>query len=157
MIRGLSAILICLLSAVMLVSMPVQAADLYVKQYLKVIEPIALPLDAQQTRLFSAADFSAGKQVFESSCVNCHVGGTTLPNPPVSLALSVLKHATPPRDTINQLVAYMRQPMSYDGSTEEMLCRQVPESWLSQPEVENLAAFILRAAQVAPGWATEQF
>lgn len=158
MIRRLSAILIGLVCLGMaLVSTPAYAADAYVTHFLKVTDPISLPLDDRKTRLFSAADITEGKKIFENSCANCHVGGTTLPNPPISLALSVLKHATPPRDTINRLVEYMRQPMVYDGSEEELLCRRVPESWLNPTQAENLAGFILRAAEVAPGWATEQF
>ncbi|NDJ17124.1 photosystem II cytochrome PsbV2 [Myxacorys almedinensis] len=141
-----------------LVSRPAYAADAYVTYYLKVTEPISLALDAQgQTRLFSAEDISEGKKLFGSSCTNCHVGGSTLPNPPISLSLDALNGATPPRNTVSALVEYLRHPMSYDGTEDEIYCREIPESWLSQPQVENLAGFILRAAQVAPGWGTDQF
>jgi photosystem II cytochrome c550 len=99
----------------------------------------------------------AGKKLFELHCASCHVGGSTLPNPEVSLSLEKLKQAIPPRDTVEQLVKFMRQPMSYDGSEDSLLCREVPESWLSQAEVENLAAFILRAAEKAKGWGTANF
>jgi len=47
--------------------------------------------------------------------------------------------------------------MTYDGSEETFWCRQVPESWMSQSEVENLSAFILRAAEKAPGWGEAKF
>ena len=134
------------------------ASDPYVVKYLHVTEPIALELDGQgETHSFSPSDLSSGKQLFESNCMNCHVGGATLPDPLVSLSLSKLKGATPPRDNINNLVAYLRQPMTYDGSQETYWCRQVPESWMSQEQVESLAAFILTAAQKAPGWGTENF
>lgn len=33
----------------------------------------------------------------------------------------------------------------------------VPETWMSQTEMENLAAFVLRAAQKAPDWENTQF
>jgi photosystem II cytochrome c550 len=89
--------------------------------------------------------------------MNCHVGGATLPDPRVSLALSKLENANPPRDNINSLVAYLRQPMTYDGSEETYWCRQVPESWMPKEQLESLAAFILTAAQKAPGWGTDQF
>jgi photosystem II cytochrome c550 len=141
-----------------MISFPAYAADSYVTNFLKVKTEITLPLDDQgQTRSFSVEDLSQGKKIFENSCSNCHVGGTTLPNPPISLSLQVLAKATPSRDTVNRLVEFMRQPMTYDGSEEELLCRQVPESWLNQTQAENLAGFILRAAQIAPGWATEKF
>jgi photosystem II cytochrome c550 len=95
--------------------------------------------------------------LFEAHCKNCHVGGATLPDPLVSLSLEDLKDANPARDNINSLVAFQRKPMTYNGSEESFWCRPVPESWMSTAEVENLAAFVLRAAQKAPGWGTESF
>lgn len=141
------------------VSLPVEAAvDPYVRQYLQVSDPVPVVMnDRGETRSFSAEDFIAGKKLFELHCASCHVGGSTLPNPVESLALDKLKHATPPRDTVEQLVKFIRQPMSYDGSEESFLCRQVPESWLNQAEVENLSGFILRAAEKAKGWGTAKF
>ncbi len=150
---GLLLALWCLLPA-----MALAAPDPYIRNYLKVTEPISLPLDHQgNTRLFSATDLETGKQLFERNCLNCHVAGGTLSNPSVSLSLADLQGAKPPRDTINALVAYVRQPMEYDGSEENLWCRQVPESWLAQAEVENLAGFVLRAAQEAPGWGVKRF
>lgn len=144
----------------LLPSSPAQAAsvDSYVTRYLHITEPIALELSEQnETRSFSPEQISLGKQLFENSCMNCHVGGATLPYPQVSLSLKKLKGANPPRDNINSLVAYLRQPMTYDGSTESFWCREVPESWMPQEQVESLAAFILTAAQKAPGWGAENF
>lgn len=143
----------------MICSQPAWAAiDSYVARYLKVTEPISLEIDSQgQTKPFSAENLSEGKQLFERNCLNCHVGGSTLPDPTVPLSLTALEGATPRRDTINGLVAYLRQPMTYDGSEETVWCRQVPETWLSQEQIEHLAGFVLRAAQVAPGWGTETF
>lgn len=138
----------------------VQAAevDAYVSRYLKASEPINLPLNQQgETRLFTAENLSAGKRLFEDHCISCHVGGATLPNPFVSLSLDDLRGATPPRDTINSLVAFQRHPLSYDGQDFGYGCREVPESWLSTEELETVAAFILRAADVAPGWGKEKF
>lgn len=133
-------------------------ADPYVLRFLEAREPVSIVLDAAgQTRSFSPAELSRGKRLFDENCKNCHVGGATLPDPTVPLSLSALQAATPPRNTIDQLVAFMRQPMTYDGSEETYVCRQVPEGWLSKPEAENLAAFILRAAEKAPGWGTTAF
>ena len=141
------------------VSSPAHAAiDKYVRQYLRVIEPISLDLDGQgQTKEFSPEDFSAGKYLFQNHCLNCHVGGATLPNPTESLSLERLAGATPPRDNINSLVAFMREPVNYDGTMESFFCRRVPETWMPQEQIEKLAAFVLRAAQKAPGWGAEQF
>ncbi|MBE9122984.1 photosystem II cytochrome PsbV2 [Tychonema sp. LEGE 07199] len=149
--------ILIILPLVLLAPQPTLAAsDAYVTRYLKVTEPVPLELDAQgNTRLFSAEDLSSGKRLFEQSCLNCHVGGTTLPDPTVSLSLTALEGATPPRTSINSLVAYLREPMTYDGSEETFWCRQVPESWMQQDEIENLAAFVLRAAQKAPGWGVD--
>jgi photosystem II cytochrome c550 len=142
------------------VSPVAEAATLepYVLRYLDVAEPVPLAMDAQgETRPFSAADLSDGKRLFEGNCKNCHVGGATLPDPLVSLSLEALRGATPPRDNIGSLVAYLRLPMSYDGSEESYGCREVSEKWLDQPQIENLSAFVLRAAQKAPGWGITSF
>lgn len=141
------------------IALPAQAAsvDSYVMRYLvKSGEPVSLSLDGQTQTQFSAEALSQGKRLFEENCKNCHVGGATLPDPLVSLSLSDLKGATPPRDNINNLIAYFRHPMVYDGTEETFWCREVPESWMSQAQVEDLAAFILRAAEVAPGWGTDR-
>ncbi|MBV9390068.1 MAG: photosystem II cytochrome PsbV2 [Chroococcidiopsidaceae cyanobacterium CP_BM_ER_R8_30] len=149
-----------LVVSVMLQSLPALAAsiDPYVARYLHVTEPIALEMNEQgETRPFSPQELAQGKELFENNCMNCHVGGATLPDPLVSLSLTKLKGANPPRNNINNLVAYLRRPTVYDGSEETFWCRQVPESWLSQEQVESLAAFVLTAAQKAPGWGAETF
>ncbi len=125
-------------------------------RFLHVTAPIDLVLnESGETRSYSPEALTRGKELFENSCLNCHVGGATLPDPQVSLSLPKLKGATPPRDNINSLVAYLRQPMVYDGSSETFWCRQVPESWMNQDQIESLAAFVLTAAQKAPGWGTD--
>lgn len=133
------------------------AIDPYVIRYLDVREPIGFETANGQTRFFSPEDLSVGQQFFSENCLNCHVGGATLPDPSVPLSLDALKGATPPRDTVATLVAFLRQPMTYDGSEDTYWCRQVPESWLPDAELEKVAAFVLRAAQKAPGWGTSRF
>jgi photosystem II cytochrome c550 len=134
------------------------AVDPYVSRYLQASEPVSLPLNQQgESRLFTAENLSSGKRLFETNCISCHVGGATLPNPLVSLSLEDLKGASPPRDTIDGLVAFQREPLTYDGQDFGFGCREVPETWLSTEALENLAAFILRAAAVAPGWGTNSF
>ena len=138
---------------------PAQAnVDPYVRQFLRVSEPISLSANSQgEAQAFSPEQITQGKKLFEQHCANCHVGGSTLPDPLVSLSLGDLQAATPPRDNIQSLVTFLRQPMTHDGTEPSLWCREVPESWLSNPEVENLAAFVLRAAQIAPGWGQERF
>lgn len=153
---------LCCVIAVILISIvqtyPAQAAnsDRYLVRFLHVTAPIDLALNENgETRSYSPEALTRGKELFENSCLNCHVGGATLPDPQVSLSLPKLKGATPPRDNINSLVAYLRKPMVYDGSSETFWCRQVPESWMNQDQIESLAAFVLTAAQKAPGWGTD--
>lgn len=132
--------------------------DRYVRYYLKVEEPVPVMVNAAgDQQWFSGEALSTGKTLFEENCLTCHVGGTTLSNPPASLSLADLHNATPPRDTLDGLVAYLREPMVYDGSEPTDWCRAVPESWMSREQLETLAAFVLRAAETAPGWGVERF
>ncbi len=136
-------------------SLPAQAnpTDTFIRRYFDARQPVEIPLDDKgNTRTFTGEDFEAGKALFEQSCVNCHVGGITVQYPNVSLSLDALKGATPPRDHINNLVAYMRDPVSYDGTDFNFWCRQVSENWMSQDDIEKLAAFLLRAAEKVPNW-----
>lgn len=154
------SVMVALLVTLVGVDKPAQAAnvDPYVTRFLKVTEPIALPLNSQgEFKSFSGEDVTEGLRLFKGNCINCHVGGNTLPNPEVSLSLAALEAGTPRRDTIEGLVQFFRQPLTYDGREVSIVCRQVAESWLPQSNAENLAAFILRSAQVAPGWATETY
>lgn len=158
-IRFLVTILVTCLGVSSIV-LPARAdsIDPYIRRYLKVTEPVALEMDSEgHTRLFSPEQLFEGKRLFQEHCLNCHVGGATLPVPSVSLSLNDLKGATPPRDTIDGLVGYLRKPMTYDGSEETYWCREVPDTWMPTEQVETLAAFILRAAQEAPGWGTNSF
>jgi len=155
--------LLYLVAAVLVLVLPINPAlaatnDRYLVRFLHVTEPIDLQVNEKgETRSYSPESLLRGKELFTTNCITCHVGGATLPDPQVSLSLKKLQGATPPRDNINALVAFLRQPMVYDGSTETFWCRQVPESWMSQEEIESLSAFVLTAAQRAPGWGTDQF
>ena len=132
--------------------------DNYVRRYLDVSQPVEIKANEEgDIKLFSGEDISMGKNLFSQNCLNCHVGGTTLPLPPVSLSLENLQGATPPRDNIHNLVDFFRDPMVYDGSDYSYFCRQVTEKWMPEEKVENLAAFILRAAEKAPGWGSDRF
>jgi photosystem II cytochrome c550 len=132
--------------------------DPYVSRYLKVTQPVDLPADAQGTmQSFTALDLSAGKQLFESNCINCHVGGATLPNPRVSLSLADLRGASPPRDNIRALVQFTRLPKNYDGTEDSYTCRELSPQTATDEELAQLAAFILQAARVAPGWGSKDF
>ncbi|NET83638.1 MAG: photosystem II cytochrome PsbV2 [Moorea sp. SIO1F2] len=139
------------------VSSPAEAAvNQYVRRYLDVAEPVAIAVDGKgETKLFNGEDLSVGIKLFSQNCQMCHVGGTNLIDPTVSLSLKRLAKATPPRDNLNGFIAFMRQPKTYDGKDDSFSCRKVRESWIPQEEIEKLAAFVIRAAQKGPGWGTE--
>lgn len=120
-------------------------------------ETVEIKLDNQgNRRQFTPEDFNEGKQLFDSSCINCHAGGLTFLGSEVSLSLEELQAGTPPRDTVNSFISYMRYPVSYDGSDTNYWCRQVSENWMPQPVAEKLAAYILRSAEVVPNWGIPQ-
>jgi photosystem II cytochrome c550 len=136
------------------------APDPYITQFMKVFpsKPATMTMDqAGATKVFSYEDMTVGKEIFAQNCLSCHVGGTTLSSPSVSLSLKDLQGATPPRDTVNALMAYMRHPLAYDGSDENYACREVSADWIPDDQVEKVAAFILRAAEKAKGWGTTRF
>ncbi|MGF1494574.1 MAG: photosystem II cytochrome PsbV2 [Microcoleaceae cyanobacterium] len=129
-----------------------QTVDSYVRRYLA-SEPVEIQADPQgNSKIFTPEELTKGKELFEASCLNCHTGGLTLPYPQVSLSLEALQGATPSRDNIETLVTYFRHPLSYDGSDTNYWCREIPETWLDQAQVEQLAAYLVRSAEKAPNW-----
>jgi len=56
-----------------------------------------------------------GKRLFNNACGTCHVGGLTKTNPNVGLDTESLSLATPARDNVTNLVAYFKDPTTYDG------------------------------------------
>jgi photosystem II cytochrome c550 len=90
------------------------------------IEPVkALELD-EDTRtvtldtkgnnvVLTAEQVKRGKRLFNNACGTCHVGGLTKTNPNVGLDTESLSLATPPKDNITNLVAYFKDPTTYDG------------------------------------------
>jgi photosystem II cytochrome c550 len=75
-----------------------------------------VPLDSSGTTvILTPEQVKRGKRLFNSSCGACHVGGITKTNPNLGLEPDALSLATPPRDSIDALVDYMKNPTSYDG------------------------------------------
>lgn len=75
-----------------------------------------VPLDSSGTTvILTPEQVKRGKRLFNSSCGNCHVGGLTKTNPNLGLEPDALSLATPPRDNIDALIDYMKNPTSYDG------------------------------------------
>lgn len=69
-----------------------------------------------RTVVLSPEQVKRGKRLFNNACGTCHVGGLTKTNPNVGLDVEALSLATPPRDSVTSLVAYLKDPMSYDGT-----------------------------------------
>lgn len=75
-----------------------------------------VPLNGEgETVTLSVKEVAKGKQLFNSTCGNCHAGGITKTDPNVGLEPEALAGATPPRDNIEALVDYMKNPTTYDG------------------------------------------
>ena len=68
------------------------------------------------TVVISVEQVKRGKRLFNNACGTCHVGGVTKTNPNVGLDVESLSLATPARDNVTNLVAYFKDPMSYDGT-----------------------------------------
>lgn len=76
----------------------------------------SVPLDQSGTTVvLTPEQVKRGKRLFNNSCGACHVGGLTKTNPNLGLEPDALSLATPPRDNINSLIDYMKNPTTYDG------------------------------------------
>ena len=75
-----------------------------------------VPLDSSGTTVtLTPEQVKRGKRLFNASCGQCHVGGLTKTNPNLGLEPDALSLATPPRDNVNALIDYLKNPTSYDG------------------------------------------
>ncbi|MCP6757779.1 MAG: photosystem II cytochrome c-550 [Fischerella sp. CENA71] len=70
------------------------------------------------TVVVSLKQLTEGKRLFNDTCSQCHPGGITKTNQNVGLDPEALALATPPRNNIEGLVDYMKNPTSYDGEYE---------------------------------------
>jgi len=99
-----------LLSASFISIAPVSALDLDE-------DTRTIPLDGKgNSVVMTPEQVKRGKRLFNNACAICHVGGLTKTNPNVGLDIESLSLATPPRDTITSLVAYIKDPTTYDGA-----------------------------------------
>jgi photosystem II cytochrome c550 len=74
-----------------------------------------IPLNSTKTITFTPEQVKRGKRLFLNTCSVCHTGGVTKTNPNVGLDSEALSLATPPRNTIESLVDYIKNPTTYDG------------------------------------------
>jgi len=78
-----------------------------------------VPLDDKgDTVVLSLKEVQKGKQLFNYACASCHAAGVTKTNQNVGLDPEALALATPPRNSIEGLVDYLKNPTSYDGEEE---------------------------------------
>jgi len=70
---------------------------------------------ADTTVTFSEKEVKAGRKLFNNACGTCHAGGITKTNQNVGLDPETLALATPPRNTVDALVDFMKNPTSFDG------------------------------------------
>lgn len=107
--------------------------------------------DAGKTVVVSLADLKQGQKIFIQSCSVCHNNGRTKTNPNVTLSQADLEGAFPARDNIENMVAFLRNPMTYDGETDisqihpntgrSDLHQQMRN--LTQDDLEAVSGFIL--------------
>ena len=67
------------------------------------------------TVVLSPEQVKRGKRLFNATCGACHVGGVTKTDQNVGLDPETLSLATPPRDNIDALVNFLKNPTTYDG------------------------------------------
>jgi photosystem II cytochrome c550 len=70
------------------------------------------------TTVLNLKQVKEGKRLFQYACAQCHAGGVTKTNQNVGLEPEALALATPPRNNIESLVDYMKNPTTYDGEEE---------------------------------------
>ncbi|MDB9313093.1 photosystem II cytochrome c-550 [Spirulina sp. CS-785/01] len=107
--------------------------------------------EAGEEVTISNQELEKGKRLFNNTCSQCHMAGRTKTNPNVTLKLSDLKGAEPPRDNIKALADYMQNPTTYDGEIEiSELHPSTSRSDLwpemrpySQEDLEAIAGYIL--------------
>ena len=82
-------------------------------------ETRTLPLNDKGDNItLSLKQVKEGKSLFQYACAQCHAGGVTKTNQNVGLEPEALALATPPRNNIEALVDYMKNPTTYDGEEE---------------------------------------
>ncbi len=74
--------------------------------------------DKGDTVVLSLKQVKEGKRLFNYACAQCHAGGVTKTNQNVGLDPDSLALASPPRNNIESLVDYLKNPTTYDGEEE---------------------------------------
>jgi photosystem II cytochrome c550 len=101
--------------------------------------------DKGDTIVLSLKQVQKGKRLFNNICSQCHPGGITKTNQNVGLDPQALAGATPPRNNIEALVDYMKNPTTYDGEEEIAELHPSIKSADIFPEMRNLSDEDLKA------------
>lgn len=98
-----------------------------------------VPLNNQgETVVLDLKQVKEGKRLFKYACAQCHVGGVTKTDPNVGLDPEALSLATPPRNNVESLVDYLKDPTSYDGAESIAEIHPSLKSKDIFPEMKNL-------------------
>jgi photosystem II cytochrome c550 len=99
-----------------------------------------VPLNAEgETVTMNMKQVVTGRQLFSSTCAQCHAGGVTKTDFNVGLSPVDLAGATPARDNVNALVDYLKHPTTYDGETSIAELHPSLESADIFTEMKNLS------------------
>lgn len=80
-------------------------------------ETLTVPVNPSgETIVLTQEEAALGKKLFNGTCAVCHLAGGTKTNPNVNLSSTALALAFPPRDNIEAIVDFIKDPMSYDGA-----------------------------------------
>jgi photosystem II cytochrome c550 len=116
--------------------------------------------EAKETVTLNSEQVTSGQRIFNGSCTKCHLQGKTKTNNNISLSLSDLDGAEPPRANVLALVDYLQHPTSYDGETD--MSEEHPNVTRTDlyPELRNLteddlfdvAGYLLIAPKLDDRW-----
>ncbi|MBE9146787.1 photosystem II cytochrome c-550 [Planktothrix mougeotii] len=118
-----------------------------------------LPLNDQgETVVLTEKQLSKGKSVFNKACASCHALGMTKTNPDINLSPATLAGASPSRDNIEALIAFIKNPTTYDGLEEISETHPSTKSSdifvtmrnLKDKDLYNLAGYLLLEPKVRP-------
>ncbi len=120
-----------------------------------------LPLNAAgDTVVITEKDFIKGQRLFTQVCSQCHLEGITKTDFNVGLDAESLALATPPRNNIESLIDYMKNPTSYDGEYDISELHPSMKSAdifaemrnLTEDDLYDLASFMLVKPKVDEKW-----
>jgi photosystem II cytochrome c550 len=112
------------------------------------------------TIVLTNQQWKRGEKLFYDTCSQCHNSGRTKTNPNVTLGGPDLAGAEPARDNIAGLVAYLKDPTTYDG--EEFIYELHPNTSrldlypemrnYNEDDLEAVSGYILSMQKIKDSW-----